>query len=156
MTKFQYIRFAAFALATTGLAACARDTAQKSESETGAQEEMVLGGPSSKFTANAKIVRGLNATACIGKNVKNGAENKPTKATDDMDNLSVNCAESSSVSFADLFATGSTAQWTTTLGNLRSANSNVTLVADPLPGNKKHCLISNISANEFCSKGKVQ
>ncbi len=108
------------------------------------------------YTAKAKIVRGLNVNQCIGNNVKNGAENKPAKATDPMDNLSVNCAEDASVTYKDLYVGASPFQWTTTLGDLRKANSSVTLVAAPLPNNQYHCLVSNISANEFCSRGKVQ
>ena len=69
------------------------------------------------FNATAKVVRGLNAPVCNGKNISNGAVNKPDNGKVIMDNLSVNC--SATKDFKDLYKAGSANQYLTTLGQMR-------------------------------------
>lgn len=101
-----------------------------------------------------KVVRGVNQTACIPANIGNG--NDPSVGPkEDLTNLSVSCSADKKVTFQQLRAPlQNNHACRTTIGALRKQNRYVAIVADPIDGNPYHCLLSDITPNQFVQGAK--
>ena len=103
-----------------------------------------------------KIVRGSNAVPCNAQAIGQG-NSPPVRAAEDLTNLSVSCSDNKNVSYNELrnylphpHACGST------LDNLRKARRTVTIVSDPTNTNPYHCILSDITPEEFIRSIKWQ
>lgn len=110
-------------------------------------------GNKSITDSSARIVRGSNNLPCRAQAIGQG--NRPPVAPDeDLTNLSVSCSDNRSVSYLMLTnALPHPHGCGTTLGELRNARKDklpgVTLVADPTPDNPYHCILDNLTPQEF-------
>jgi len=103
------------------------------------------------------IVRGYNgANFCDATII--GTGNSPTvKPQETLTNLSVNCGSSKNVTYKELRALlPNDHACITYLRKLRDQNNLTQIVKDPLPNNKYHCLLSELTPKQFVSGSKWQ
>ncbi len=122
----------------------------------GGSTAAMAGGSTPVTKGWTKIVRGVNGTNCDATAIGSGNQ-PPAKPTEDLTDLSVSCSQDPKVTVTALRAPLPNAHaCVTTLDALRRVRPNVTIVADPAPGNGYHCLLDNITPRQFVSGATYQ